>query len=79
MSLPPDPDPQETQEWLDALDSVLDREGVELSPDRPLDSASLGRVRLVRIEIGVEEALGRFRGSASRRGAAAIRVRESPE
>ncbi|MCG8591638.1 MAG: pyruvate dehydrogenase (acetyl-transferring), homodimeric type, partial [Proteobacteria bacterium] len=29
MALPPDPDPQETQEWLDALDSVLEREGVE--------------------------------------------------
>ena len=25
---PPDPDPQETQEWLDALDSVLANEGV---------------------------------------------------
>jgi pyruvate dehydrogenase E1 component len=29
MSLPPDPDPQETQEWLDALDSVLEKEGIE--------------------------------------------------
>ncbi|MEE3326490.1 MAG: pyruvate dehydrogenase (acetyl-transferring), homodimeric type, partial [Myxococcota bacterium] len=27
--LPPDEDPVETREWLDALDSVLDREGVE--------------------------------------------------
>ncbi|MFZ2525947.1 MAG: pyruvate dehydrogenase (acetyl-transferring), homodimeric type, partial [Candidatus Ferrigenium altingense] len=26
---PPDPDPQETQEWLDALDSVLANEGAE--------------------------------------------------
>ena len=26
----PDADPQETQEWLDALDAVLEREG----PDR---------------------------------------------
>jgi len=26
---PPDPDPQETQEWLDALDSVLENEGAE--------------------------------------------------
>ncbi len=29
MVLPPDSDPQETQEWLDALDSVFDREGIE--------------------------------------------------
>ena len=29
MSSPPDGDPQETQEWLDALDAVLDREGPE--------------------------------------------------
>jgi pyruvate dehydrogenase E1 component len=29
MSLPPDPDPDETREWLDALDSVLEVEGVE--------------------------------------------------
>ena len=29
MALPPDPDPQETTEWLDALDSVLEREGPE--------------------------------------------------
>ncbi|MFP6639917.1 MAG: hypothetical protein VCC04_06720, partial [Myxococcota bacterium] len=27
--LPPDEDPVETLEWLEALDSVLDREGVE--------------------------------------------------
>jgi len=26
---PPDPDPQETQEWLDALESVLENEGAE--------------------------------------------------
>src|SRR3989338_3464864 len=25
----PDPDPQETQEWLDALESVLENEGAE--------------------------------------------------
>jgi len=25
--LPVDPDPQETQEWLEALDGVLEREG----------------------------------------------------
>ena len=29
MSSRPDGDPQETQEWLDALDAVLDREGPE--------------------------------------------------
>jgi len=29
MALPPDTDPQETREWLDALDSVFDNEGVE--------------------------------------------------
>ena len=29
MALPPDTDPQETREWLDALDSVFDSEGVE--------------------------------------------------
>jgi pyruvate dehydrogenase E1 component len=29
MALPPDEDPRETQEWLDALDSVLEREGIE--------------------------------------------------
>ena len=29
MSIPPDGDPQETEEWLDALDAVLDREGLE--------------------------------------------------
>ena len=29
MSSPADGDPQETQEWLDALDAVLDREGPE--------------------------------------------------
>ena len=57
----------------------FDREGREVSPDRPLDSALLGQVRLVRVEIGVEESLGRFRGSASRMGAAAIRLRESSE
>ena len=27
--LPPDSDPQETQEWLDALDSALSREGTQ--------------------------------------------------
>ncbi len=29
MALPPDSDPQETREWLDALDSVFENEGVE--------------------------------------------------
>jgi pyruvate dehydrogenase E1 component len=29
MALPPDPDPVETSEWLDALDSVLENEGIE--------------------------------------------------
>ncbi len=29
MASLPDPDPQETQEWLDALDSVLENEGAE--------------------------------------------------
>ncbi len=29
MSLPPDSDAQETQEWLDALEAVFEREGVE--------------------------------------------------
>ena len=29
MALPPDTDPQETREWLDALDSVFENEGVE--------------------------------------------------
>ena len=29
MALPPDSDPQETREWLDALDAVLDNEGIE--------------------------------------------------
>ncbi|MBF0255636.1 MAG: pyruvate dehydrogenase (acetyl-transferring), homodimeric type [Gammaproteobacteria bacterium] len=29
MSVKPDTDPQETQEWLDALDSVLENEGTE--------------------------------------------------
>jgi len=29
MALPPDSDPQETREWLDALDSVFEQEGVE--------------------------------------------------
>ena len=29
MALPPDSDPQETREWLDALDSVFEHEGVE--------------------------------------------------
>ncbi len=29
MTLPPDADPVETAEWLEALDSVLEREGVE--------------------------------------------------
>jgi pyruvate dehydrogenase E1 component len=29
MSLPPDSDPQETAEWLEALESVLEREGIE--------------------------------------------------
>jgi pyruvate dehydrogenase E1 component len=29
MSLPPDEDPIETAEWLEALDSVLEREGIE--------------------------------------------------
>ena len=29
MALPPDTDPQETREWLDALDSVFDNEGIE--------------------------------------------------
>jgi pyruvate dehydrogenase E1 component len=29
MSLPPDSDPQETEEWLDALDSVFEHEGIE--------------------------------------------------
>jgi pyruvate dehydrogenase E1 component len=29
MALPPDSDPQETGEWLDALDSVFENEGVE--------------------------------------------------
>jgi pyruvate dehydrogenase E1 component len=29
MELPPDSDPQETREWLDALDSVFENEGVE--------------------------------------------------
>ena len=28
MSLPPDPDPQETEEWLDALEAVFEHEGV---------------------------------------------------
>jgi pyruvate dehydrogenase E1 component len=27
--LPPDPDPQETQEWLESLQAVIEREGVE--------------------------------------------------
>ena len=29
MALPPDADPVETEEWLDALDSVFEREGIE--------------------------------------------------
>jgi pyruvate dehydrogenase E1 component len=29
MALPPDNDPQETREWLDALDSVFENEGIE--------------------------------------------------
>ena len=29
MSNKPDTDPQETQEWLDALEAVLENEGVE--------------------------------------------------
>ncbi len=29
MALPPDLDPVETEEWLDALDSVFEREGIE--------------------------------------------------
>ena len=29
MTLPPDRDPQETEEWLEALDSVFEREGIE--------------------------------------------------
>jgi len=29
MALPPDEDPVETEEWLDALDSVFEREGIE--------------------------------------------------
>ncbi len=29
MALPPDSDPVETEEWLDALDSVFEREGIE--------------------------------------------------
>jgi len=29
MALPPDPDPVETEEWLDALESVFAREGIE--------------------------------------------------
>src|SRR5690349_21968454 len=28
-SAPPDPDPQETQDWLDALDGVIAEEGME--------------------------------------------------
>ena len=30
MSMLPDQDPQETQEWLDALEAVLENEGVEI-------------------------------------------------
>ena len=40
MSLPPDPDPQETQEWLDALDSVLERIPI-VAPDRGLEGTDL--------------------------------------
>ena len=29
MSLPQDDDPLETREWLDALDAVFEREGIE--------------------------------------------------
>ena len=29
MALTPDIDPQETQEWLDAIDAVLEQEGPE--------------------------------------------------
>jgi len=29
MSLPPDPDPQETEEWLESLEAVFDRVGIE--------------------------------------------------
>ena len=29
MAVKPDIDPQETQEWLDALEAVLENEGVE--------------------------------------------------
>ena len=29
MALPPDSDPQETREWLDALDSVFENGGIE--------------------------------------------------
>jgi pyruvate dehydrogenase E1 component len=29
LALPPDQDPQETREWLDALDSVFENEGIE--------------------------------------------------
>ncbi len=49
MAAAPDHDPQETQEWLDALDAVIDAEGVERSHyllERLIDKARRSGVNL---------------------------------
>ena len=48
MSSRPDIDPQETQEWLDALEGVLENEGVERAHfliEKLVDKARRSRVR----------------------------------
>ena len=62
MSPLPDPDPQETQEWLDALDGVLEYEGSQRAHyllEKLIDKARLRAVPHATLSIEAKQMMNK--------------------